>query len=47
MAYIHDYTTAANIVKDIVTKLCTGDELNPSNNWTLVNPSPSDGLEEL
>lgn len=45
MAYIHGYTTAANIVKDIVTKLCTGDELNPSNNWTLVNPSPSGGLE--
>ncbi len=46
MAYIRDYTTADTIIKDLVTKLCTGDELVPSNNWTLINPAPGGDLEE-
>lgn len=45
MAYIRDYTTADTIVKDLTTKLCTGDELVPSNNWTLINPAPGEDLE--
>ena len=45
MAYIRDYTTADTIVKDLTTKLCTGDELIPSNNWTLINPEPGEDLE--
>jgi hypothetical protein len=41
MAYIHGFTTADNIVKDLVTQMCTGDKLVNTNNWTLVNPDPT------
>lgn len=41
MAYIHGFTTADTIVKDIVTQLVTGDVLNTANNWTLVSPDPA------
>ena len=45
MAYIHGYTTADDIVKDLVTQLCTGDTLVPENNWTLINPASEGDVE--
>lgn len=37
--YVHGFTTAKDIVKDLVTALTTGDTLTPENNWTLVEPA--------
>ena len=41
MAYVHGFTTADNIVRDLVTQLTTGDKLVATNNWTLVYPDPA------
>lgn len=37
--YVHGFTTAENVVKDLATVLTTGDIINPSNNWELVYPT--------
>lgn len=42
MAYVHGFTTADNIVKDLARALTTGDALVEENNWTLVYPNPND-----
>jgi hypothetical protein len=44
MAHIKGYTTAEDIVKDLITQLCTGDLLDNTNNWTLINPDPDEDL---
>lgn len=40
MAYIHDFSTSATIIKDLAEKLVIGDTLVPENNWELVFPEP-------
>lgn len=38
MAYVHGFTTAENVLKDLARALTAGDVLTPENNWTLVYP---------
>lgn len=45
MAYIHGFTTAKHVLKDLALAMTTGDKLTPSNNWDLIYPDPSTSLE--
>lgn len=45
--YLHGFTTAGTIVKDLATVLTTGDTINPDNNWELVYPATLDEITNM
>ena len=46
MAYVHGFTTADNILKDLATVFTTGDALVEENNWKLVYPEDIDSITD-